>query len=79
MPSIREHPIRTFLAAGVDVSINSDDPSLFGIDLTHEYDVLARDLAFTVEEFDRCNDLAAVHSFIPAKDKKRAWPRPMAD
>ena len=73
--SIADHPIRKFMQLGVDVSINSDDPGLFGIDLTHEYEVLQRDLRFTQEEFDRLNDLAAAHSFVAADIKRRVWPR----
>jgi adenosine deaminase len=75
VPAIKDHPIRKFMDAGVHVSINSDDPSLFGIDLNHEYRVLERDLKFTQAEFDRLNDLAAAHSFVAEADKKRAWPR----
>ena len=75
VPSIREHPIRMFMEAGVHVSINSDDPSLFGIDLNHEYEVLERDLRFTLTEFERCNDSAAAHSFLPQAVKQRVWPR----
>jgi len=75
--SISAHPIRALMAHGVPVSINSDDPSLFGIDLCHEYRVLHRDLAFTHEEFDRYNDAAASHSFLPHEVKQRVWPRPI--
>lgn len=77
VPSIAEHPIRRFLEAGVHVSINSDDPGLFGIDLGHEYDVLRRELGFTAAEFDYCNDLAAAHSFLPDAVKRQVWPRPI--
>ena len=77
VPSIREHPIRKFMQAGVDVSINSDDPGLFDIDLCHEYRVLERELEFTLAEFDRCNDLAAAHSFVPDEIKQKVWPRPI--
>jgi adenosine deaminase len=77
VPSIKDHPIRKFMAAGVDCSINSDDPSLFGIDLTHEYEVLARDLDFTEGEFNRLNDLAAAHSFVADEIKQKVWPRPI--
>jgi adenosine deaminase len=73
--SIAEHPIRRFMEAGVHVSINSDDPSLFGIDLSHEYEALRRDLDFTAAEFDRLNDLAALHSFVPTEAKQKVWPR----
>lgn len=39
IPSIREHPARSLLHAGLEVTINTDDPGLFGIDLTHELEV----------------------------------------
>jgi adenosine deaminase len=77
VPSIAAHPIRTLMENGVPVSINSDDPSLFGIDLCDEYRALERDLAFTRQEFDRLNDLAAAHSFLPHAAKQRVWPRPI--
>ncbi len=77
VPSIAEHPIRRLMEAGVPVSINSDDPGLFGIDLCHEYAVLASAQGFTREEFEYLNDLAAVKSFIPAEEKARVWPRPI--
>jgi adenosine deaminase len=75
VPTIAAHPIRKFMQLGVHCSINSDDPGLFGIDLTHEYEVLQRDLRFTQEEFDRLNDLAAAHSFIAPDIKRHVWPR----
>jgi adenosine deaminase len=78
VPSIAAHPIRKLMEPGVPVSINSDDPSLFGIDLSHEYRALERDLGFTREEFDRVNDIAAAHSFLPHEAKQRVWPRPIA-
>jgi adenosine deaminase len=66
VPSTREHPIRRLMEAGVPVTINSDDPSLFGIDLCHEYELLHREHGFTREEFERCNEVAAAHSFVRA-------------
>lgn len=40
--TLDEHPIRQFVAAGVPVTINSDDPPMFGTDLNNEYAVAAR-------------------------------------
>ncbi|NUK60465.1 adenosine deaminase [Streptomyces lunaelactis] len=37
-----EHPIKEMVAAGVLVTINSDDPPMFGSDLNNEYAVAAR-------------------------------------
>lgn len=40
-PSLAEHPLPTLVAAGVPVTINSDDPPMFGTTLTREYAVAA--------------------------------------
>ncbi|MDE0513770.1 MAG: adenosine deaminase [Gammaproteobacteria bacterium] len=75
VPSISEHPLRRLMEAGVMVSINSDDPHLFGIDLCHEYDVVHSELGLTVEDFERINDDAAASSFLPQEERQRVWPR----
>ena len=75
VPSISEHPLRRLMEAGVMVSINSDDPHLFGIDLCHEYDVVHSELGLTVEDFERINDDAAASSFLPREERQRVWPR----
>ncbi|MGI8680074.1 MAG: adenosine deaminase [Jatrophihabitans sp.] len=41
VPSLAEHPLPALVAAGVPVSINSDDPPMFATTLTHEYEVAA--------------------------------------
>ncbi|MEU4153795.1 adenosine deaminase [Streptomyces sp. NPDC026659] len=40
--TLEEHPIRQFVDAGVLVTVNSDDPPMFGTDLNNEYAVAAR-------------------------------------
>jgi aminodeoxyfutalosine deaminase len=40
--TLDEHPIREFVKAGVLVTVNSDDPPMFGTDLNNEYLVAAR-------------------------------------
>ncbi|MDQ0686574.1 aminodeoxyfutalosine deaminase [Streptomyces achromogenes] len=40
--TLDEHPIREFVKAGVLVTVNSDDPPMFGTDLNNEYAVAAR-------------------------------------
>jgi aminodeoxyfutalosine deaminase len=39
--TLDEHPLRTFVEAGVPVTINSDDPPMFGTTLNGEYAVAA--------------------------------------
>ncbi|GAA0981906.1 adenosine deaminase [Acrocarpospora macrocephala] len=42
VPSLAEHPLPTIVAAGVPVTINSDDPPMFGTTLNQEYAVAAQ-------------------------------------
>ena len=39
---LEEHPIRAFRDAGVTVTVNSDDPPMFGTTLNREYAIAAR-------------------------------------
>jgi aminodeoxyfutalosine deaminase len=41
VPSLADHPIRDMVAAGVPVTVNSDDPPMFGTTLNREYAVAA--------------------------------------
>jgi aminodeoxyfutalosine deaminase len=41
VPSLAEHPLPTMLAAGVQCSINTDDPAMFDTDLGREYEAAA--------------------------------------
>jgi aminodeoxyfutalosine deaminase len=42
VPSLDEHPLPALVAAGVPVTINSDDPPMFGTTIEEEYAVAAR-------------------------------------
>jgi adenosine deaminase len=71
VPSLEEHPLPRLHAAGVPVSINSDDPRLMAIDLVHEYDVCRRLYGFTDVDFDALNRSALAHSFLPEQARGR--------
>jgi adenosine deaminase len=77
VPSMAEHPIRKLMAAGVQVTVNTDDPGVFALDLTHEYEVLMKTFGFTFQEFEQLGDAAARASFIPLLRRQRHWPRPI--
>lgn len=69
--TLADHPLRAFVEAGVPVTINSDDPPMFGTTLNQEYAVAAELLGL-----DRAGvaglALAAVdHSFAPDDIKPR--------
>lgn len=42
VPGLDQHPLRELVAAGVQVTINTDDPPMFGTDLNTEYAIAAR-------------------------------------
>jgi adenosine deaminase len=50
VPSMREHPIRRLLQAGVRCTVSTDDPLCFANTLTEEYAALALELNFTRAE-----------------------------
>jgi adenosine deaminase len=69
VPSISEHPIREFLEQGIRVTVNSDDPSMFGTDMDNEYLQLHRELGFTVPELFQLSLNAVDSSFLPEEDR----------
>jgi len=52
VPSLREHPIRVLFDAGVTVTINTDDPLIFGCTLSGEFLALYRAGVMTAQELD---------------------------
>lgn len=81
VPSLAEHPARRLLDEGVRVTINTDDPALFGIDLTHELQVCRRDLGFTDDDLALVTANAIDASFLDEATKadvrRRHFGRPM--
>ncbi len=75
VPSVGKHPFRHLFDYGIPVTINTDDPGVFDINLQNEYAVLREQFHFTEAEFNRCNDTAAAASFISLEKKQRVWPR----
>jgi adenine deaminase len=50
VPDMASHPIRPLFDAGVRVTVNSDDPFMFGNTLSEDYYALVQDLNFTKRE-----------------------------
>ncbi len=48
--SIADHPIRQFFDQGLMVTVNSDDPAMFGNSQSHDYAALMEELSFTPDE-----------------------------
>ncbi len=68
-PDMAAHPVRRLWDAGVNVSVGTDDPPLFGVSLTDEYRALARVHGFTPDDFRQMNRNAARAAFLPAGEK----------
>ncbi len=65
VPSVAEHPAGRLLRGGVSVTLNTDDPGLMGIDLTHEFRVARDSLGFTDAELALATETAIAGSFLP--------------
>ncbi|MFB7572279.1 adenosine deaminase [Streptomyces sp. NPDC056165] len=66
-----EHPIKEFVRAGVLVTVNSDDPPMFGTDLNNEYAVAGRLLELDERGLAELAKNAVDASFLDAAGKAR--------
>ncbi|MFD0146654.1 MULTISPECIES: adenosine deaminase [unclassified Streptomyces] len=66
-----QHPVKEMVAAGVLVTINSDDPPMFGSDLNNEYAVAARLLELDERGLAALAKNAVEASFLDAAGKAR--------
>lgn len=69
--SFAEHPFPALDQAGVLVTVNSDDPPLFGTSLTDEFLVLVRHWGYDADGLQRIALNALDVSFLPADEKAR--------
>ncbi|MER6707480.1 adenosine deaminase [Streptomyces fumanus] len=69
--TLDEHPIKEFTRAGVLVTINSDDPPMFGTDLNNEYAVAARLLGLDERGLADLAKNAVDASFLDEAGKSR--------
>jgi aminodeoxyfutalosine deaminase len=69
--SLDVHPLREFVAAGVPVTINSDDPPMFGTTLNREYEIAASLLGLDEAGLAALAVAAVDHAFAPDDVKAR--------
>ncbi|MBA2597939.1 MAG: adenosine deaminase [Chloroflexia bacterium] len=69
--SFADHPFPRFDEAGVIVTVNSDDPPLFGTTLTDEFFVLARHWGYDADGLQRIALNAVDVSFLPDDERTR--------
>src|SRR6185437_10076498 len=68
--SIGEHPLRQMADAGLFVTLNSDDPPMFGTSLSNEYLVAGRDLGFAPAELAALAANGVRASFLAETEKE---------
>jgi adenosine deaminase/aminodeoxyfutalosine deaminase len=67
--SLTNHPVRRYFDAGLMVTLNSDDPTLFGSDLLGEYRLAQGRFDFTEEQLREVAANSIEASFLPAERK----------
>jgi adenosine deaminase len=68
--SLKEHPVKDYYAKGIIVTINTDDPKMFGNSLAEEYRGLNSELGFSYEDIRKLILNGVQSSWLPENDKK---------
>ncbi|MBL9218761.1 MAG: adenosine deaminase [Opitutaceae bacterium] len=69
VPSLAAHPLRQFLARGLLATINTDDPSISGIDLRHELEIAAPAAGLTPAQVKQAQRNALEIAFLTPTEK----------
>ena len=70
VPALSNHPLPRMLQADLDVTLNTDDPSVSRIDLTHEFKLVHEDLGIPMNMLKRSILTAAKASFLPDNERE---------
>jgi aminodeoxyfutalosine deaminase len=67
--SFDEHPVKMYFESGLMVTINSDDPPMFGSNLLEEYVLVQERFEFSLEQMRELAANAVEASFLPPERK----------
>jgi aminodeoxyfutalosine deaminase len=67
--SFEEHPVKLYFESGLMVTINSDDPPMFGSNLLEEYVLVQERFEFSLEQMRELAANAVEASFLPPERK----------
>jgi adenosine deaminase len=70
-PSLEQHNLRQLMAAGLRVTVNSDDPAYFGGYVNENYRAVQRALGLSREDLRRLAKNSFLASFLPEAEKQR--------
>jgi len=68
-PSASQHPLKDYFDRGVMITLNSDDPAMFGTTLTREYQLAQDTFGFSNEHMRELTRNSFEASFLPAEKK----------
>jgi aminodeoxyfutalosine deaminase len=68
---VEDHPLPRFLEAGLVVTLNSDDPAMFGTSLESEFVQAAKAFSLSRAQIVQFCENAIRYSFLPERDKQR--------
>ena len=66
---VAEHPVRRYFDHGLMITLNSDDPAMFGTSLNQEYELAQSHFGFTDEHLRELARNSFEASFLPAEKK----------
>lgn len=69
VPSYQAHPLPAFLARGLLVTLNTDDPSISNIDLAHEYRVAREEMGLDEAGLRRLQENAVEAAFLTPEER----------
>ena len=68
---IEDHPLKRYFDAGVMVTLNTDDPEMFGTTLNREYQIAQETFGLTDAQLAQLARNSFAASFLPAEVKAR--------
>jgi adenosine deaminase len=68
-PDYRSHPLPFFLRRGLLATLNTDDPSISGIDLAHEYRIAQDELGLDEVDLRRLQENAVQAAFLTPEER----------
>ncbi len=75
VPDLAEHPIRRFFDERIIVTVNTDDPVLFSVELNEEYERVATLVGFSRDEIMTLVKANLMSTFLSDAEKKIHWNR----
>ncbi len=70
VPGLKQHPLLDMLAAGLNVTLNTDDPGISGITLSDEYRIACEQVGLSFSALDACLQSAARAAFLSDAEKE---------